>query len=57
MKKSTFRELHALTEPVKEPGEAKIFSEETAEAIKEADEIIEKETKKKEKKNGRKFTI
>lgn len=57
MKKSMFRELHALTEPVKEPGKAKVFSEETVESIKEADEIIKKETKKKEKKNGRKFTI
>lgn len=47
MKKSTFRELHTSTEPVKEPGEAKVFSKETVEAIKEADEIIKKEVKKK----------
>jgi len=52
MKKSTFRELHASAEPVKEPGETKVFSEETVEAIKEADEIIKKEVKKK---NDRKY--
>lgn len=47
MKKSIFRELHAYPEPIKEPEEVEVFSEETVEAIKEADEIIKKEVKKK----------
>lgn len=46
-----FRKLHAYPEPIEEAGETEVFSEETVEAIKEADEIIKKEDKKK---NGRK---
>lgn len=47
MKKSIFRELHVNPEPIEEPGEIEVFSEETVEAIEEADEIIKKEVKKK----------
>ncbi len=47
MKKSIFRELHAYSEPAEKPEEVEVFSEETVEAIEEADEIIKKEVKKK----------